>query len=122
MKKAEKGTPGYLDYKKKVEIIRTVIYFGIVAAVFFLGYFQTGTRLNLLTVIAILGWSSGRKSSRGSDSKISIPFHRTGYAEEIENKTKHLTVCYDMVITSEDKIMPVDCIVISGGNIFGYTH
>ena len=43
-------------------------------------------------------------------------------AEEIEGKTKHLTVCYDMVITSEDKIMPVDCIVISGGNIFGYTH
>ena len=38
MKKTAKGTPGYLDYKKKVEIIRTVIYFGIVAAIFFFAY------------------------------------------------------------------------------------
>lgn len=28
----------------------------------------------------------------------------------------------NLVITSEEKIMPVDCIVISGSNIFGYTH
>ena len=38
MKRIEKGTPGYLDYKKKVEIIRTVIYFLLVAAIFTLGY------------------------------------------------------------------------------------
>ena len=55
MKKVQKGAPGYLDYKKKVEIIRTIVYFGIVAAVFILGYSQTGTRLTLLTVVAILG-------------------------------------------------------------------
>ena len=54
MKRIEKGTPGYLDYKKKVEIIRTVIYFLLVAAIFTLGYVQTKTRSNLLTVVAIL--------------------------------------------------------------------
>ena len=56
MKRVAKGNPGYLDYKKKVEIIRTIIYFGMVAAVFTLGYVQTGTRKNLLTIVAILGW------------------------------------------------------------------
>ena len=50
MKRIEKGTPGYLDYKKKVEIIRTVIYFLLVAAIFTLGYVQTKTRSNLLAV------------------------------------------------------------------------
>lgn len=40
MKKIEKGVPGYLDYKKKIEIIRTVIYFGIVAAIFFSDIFR----------------------------------------------------------------------------------
>ena len=54
MKRIQKGTPGYLNYKKKVEILRTVLYFGIVIAIFLLGYFQAGTRLNLLTVVAIL--------------------------------------------------------------------
>ena len=38
MKKVMKGNPGYLEYKKRVELIRTVIYFAIVAAIFFLGY------------------------------------------------------------------------------------
>ena len=65
MKKVEKGLPGYLDYKKKVEIIRTVIYFGIVAAIFFLGYFQTDTRLNLLTVVAVLGCLPASKALVG---------------------------------------------------------
>ena len=65
MKKIEKGVPGYLDYKKKIEIIRTVIYFGIVAAIFFLGYFQTHTRLNLLTVVAVLGCLPASKALVG---------------------------------------------------------
>lgn len=57
MKKVEKGKPGYLNYKKKAEILRTVIYFAIVAAIFLLGYTQTHTRLNLMTVVAVLGAS-----------------------------------------------------------------
>ena len=48
MKKTEKGMPGYLNYKRKIEIIRTLAYFGIVIAILLLGYFQTGTKLNLL--------------------------------------------------------------------------
>ena len=122
MKKVQKGTPGYLDYKKKAEIIRTVIYFAVVAAVFFLGYLQTGTRLNLLTVVAILGCLPAGKALVGVIARFPYPSIGKDRAEEIAGKTKHLTVCYDMVITSEDKIMPVDCIVISGSNIFGYTH
>lgn len=122
MTRVQKGTPGYLDYKKKVEIIRTVIYFGIVAAVFFLGYSQTGTRLNLLTVIAILGCLPAGKALVGVIAR--FPYRSIGQdvADEIKSKTSHLTVCYDLVVTSEEKIMPVDCIVISGSNIFGYTH
>lgn len=122
MKRAEKGTPGYLDYKKKAEIIRTVIYFGIVAAVFFLGYFQTGTRLNLLTVVAILGCLPAGKALVGVIARFPYRSIDQDMAEEIKSKTKHLTACYDMIITSEEKIMPVDCIVISSSNIFGYTH
>ena len=57
MKKVQKGMPGYLNYKKKAEIFRTVIYFGIVILIFLLGYSQTHTRLNMLTVVAVLGLS-----------------------------------------------------------------
>ncbi len=122
MKRVQKGTPGYLDYKKKVEILRTIVYFGIVAAVFFLGYFQTGSRQNLLTVVAILGCLPAAKALVGVIVRFPYRSIDQQRAEEITEKTGHLTVCFDMVITSQDKIMPVDCIVISGNNIFGYTH
>lgn len=122
MKKVKKGTPGYLDYKKKIEIIRAFIYFGIVAAIFLLGYFQTGTRLNLLTVVAVLGCLPAAKVLVGVITRFPYRSIDKERAEEIAEKTGHLTVCYDMVITSREKIMPVDCIVISGNNIFGYTH
>ena len=65
MKKIQKGKPGYLNYKRKVEILRTVIYFVIVLAIFALGYWQTHTRLNLLTVVAILGCLPASKALVG---------------------------------------------------------
>ena len=107
MKKVEKGKPGYLNYKKKAEILRTVIYFAIVAAIFLLGYTQTHTRLNLMTVVAVLGC---------------LPAIDPDRAKEIAKISRHLTVCYDTVITSREKIMPADCFVISGHNLYGYTH
>ena len=65
MKKVLKGNPGYLDYKKKAEILRTVIYFALVAAVFFLGYSQAHTKKNLLTIVAILGCLPASKALVG---------------------------------------------------------
>lgn len=120
MKRTEKGTPGYLDYKRKVEIIRTISYFGIVAAIFTLGYFQTGTRMNLLTVVAAVGCLPSSKALVGVITRIPYRTINSAQAKEIAKKTKHLTVCYDMIITSREKIMPVECIVISGHNIYGY--
>lgn len=65
MKKTEKGMPGYLKYKRTIEIIRTIVYFGIVIAILLLGYFQTGTKLNLLTVVAIVGCLPASKALVG---------------------------------------------------------
>ena len=71
MKKIQKGKPGYLNYKRKVEILRTVIYFVIVLAIFALGYWQTHTRLNLLTVVGDVR-SSGIKGTCRCDRTLSI--------------------------------------------------
>ena len=122
MKRVQKGTPGYLDYKKKVEILRTVIYFGIVAAIFILGYVQTHTRLNMLTVVAVLGCLPSSKALVGVIARFPYGSIENKRVKEIKSVTTHLTVGYDMIITSREKIMPADCIVISGNTVFGYTH
>ncbi len=121
MKKVMKGNPGYLEYKKKVEIIRTVIYFALVAAIFFLGYSQTHSKKNLLTIVAVVGCLPASKALVGVITRFPYPSIAAIRAEEIKSKTSHITVIYDMIITSREKVMPVNCIVLSGNTIFGYT-
>ena len=96
MKKIQKGKPGYLNYKRKVEILRTVIYFVIVLAIFALGYWQTHTRLNLLTVVAILGCLPASKALVGVIARYPYQSIELSQAKEIAGK--------------------------SGHNIYGYTH
>lgn len=121
MKKIQKGCAGYLNYKKKVEIIRTIVYFAIVAAVYFLGYSQTGTNKNLLTVVAIVGCLPACKALVGVITR--FPHHSVSsdFAKDVMEKCPNLTVLFDLVVTSTEKIMPIDVIVISGNKVFGYT-
>lgn len=121
MKTYEKGTPGYLDYKVKAEVVRVIVYFLIVAAIFLLGYSQTHTRKNLLTVVAVVGCLPACKVLVGVITRLPYRSISKKTADEIGAKSKHLTVLYDLVVTSTEKIMPITCIVVSGNTIFGYT-
>lgn len=92
MKKVDKGKFGYLDYKKRIEIIRTAVYFALVAAIFFIGYSQTHTRLNLLTVVAVLGCLPASKALVGVITRFPYPSIPAVRAEEILLRTGHITV------------------------------
>ena len=121
MKRVTKGKPGYLNYKRKAEIIRTIIYFLLVAAVFFLGYSQTHTKKNLLTIVAVVGCLPACKALVGVITRFPYSSIAADKVTKIRSKAAHLTVIYDLIVTSREKIMPIECIVISGSTIFGYT-
>ena len=53
--KIEKGNPGYIKSRKTKYLIWALVEFAVVLAIFILGYVQTGTRKNLLTVVAAVG-------------------------------------------------------------------
>lgn len=121
MTKCEKGTPGYLREKLKTEILRTAVYFAIVAAVFLLGYSQTHSKKNLLTVVAVVGCLPACKALVGVITRIPYKTVDRALADEVASKSPHLTAVYDLVVTSTEKIMPIDCMVISHEKVFGYT-
>ena len=52
---AYRGTRGYLRTQKIYEILRTVLYFAISLSLFIAGWVSTGSRENLLTIVAVLG-------------------------------------------------------------------
>ena len=62
--KATKGEAGYIQARKKQLILKAVLEFGIVIALLILGIWQTHTRLNLLTVVAVLGCLPAAQSLR----------------------------------------------------------
>ena len=60
---AYKGSKDYIHTQKIYEVVRTVLYFGISLSLFAAGYITTGNRLNLLTVVAVLGCLPASKSA-----------------------------------------------------------
>lgn len=119
--KVAKGDAGYIRTRKRKILLKTILEFGIVAALLILGIIETGSRQNLLTVVAILGCLP---ASKALVEFIMVLPHRSiseEMAAEIELNASLLTRAYDMVFTSEKIIMPVEAIVISGNTICGYS-
>lgn len=119
--KIEKGQPGYIKATKMKYLIFAILEFAIVIALVALGYMQTGSKLNLFTVIAVVGCLP---ASKMLVEFITMAPHKSISPEkyqEIEEKAPLLTKVYDTIITGNDKVMPVEAFVISGHTICGYT-
>lgn len=118
--RAEKGEAGYIRTRKFHLTAETVCSFAIVVGLVVVGYLQTKTRLNWLTLIAVLGCLPACRML--VNLIMLIPHHSVNEAKELEisGNTEYLTVLYDLVITSERRSMPVTALVISGNTVCGY--
>lgn len=99
-----------------------VAEFAIVIALVILGYVQTGSRLNLFTVVAVVGCLPAAKMLV---EFIAMSPHQSiepDIYKEIEEKAPLLTKAYDLAITCNEKVMPVEAFVISGHTVCGYTR
>ena len=111
-----KGTYLYLDTQRKYEIARTVLLFGISLALFFTGLIATGTRKNLLTVVAVLGMLPASKSLVSV-----IMFCRfKSFKEKFD--LEGILNAYDMVFTSEKVNYHIAHLCVSGGCVIGFTE
>ena len=111
--KIQKGAAGYVSAKKRRLAMliggAAVLIIGILVA----GYMIYDSRLNWLTIIAIL---ICLPVCRTLVNLIMLLPH-TSISEttemEISGKTENLTVLFDLIITSEKKAMKIDSNVIS---------
>lgn len=122
MKKAIKGTFGYLRRKRSFVLIRTIIYFAIALALFFAGLITTGTRKNLLTIVAVLGLLPASKSLVNLIMYIKATGCSPAAKDTIEKAEGTLIGMYDMYFTSYKKNFAVSHMVVEGKNICGYTE
>ncbi|MBQ2803875.1 MAG: hypothetical protein IJF07_08260, partial [Lachnospiraceae bacterium] len=117
-----KGTPDYLNTQKRYEILRTIIYFAISISLFVAGWIHTGSRENLLTIVAILGCLPACKSVVDMIMFLRYQSCSTDAATQIEAHIGSLKGLFDMVFTSYDKTYQIAHITVRGNTICGYTE
>ena len=116
-----KGKCDYLDTQKKYEIMRTSLYFLISLSLFVTGWITTGNRLNLLTVVAVLGCLPACKSTVGMIMFLKFKSISKADADVIEKNMEGLSGLYDMVFTSYEKNFQVDHLVLKDHTLCGYS-
>lgn len=122
MKKSIKGNFGYIVSKRRWVIIRTILFFGISLAIFAAGWVTTGTRRNLLTVVAVLGCLPACKSMVNMIMYIRASGCSEKSREILMPLEGRLIGMYDMYFTSYQKNFAISHMVVDGKIILGYTE
>ena len=119
--KAYKGEFGYIAYRKKIAIIRTVICLLIVVGLYVTGLIISGSQKNIFSIVAALGclptgWSTVNLIMLLKAASCSEADH-----EEIEKHRGGLLIHYDHVITSYDRNYNINASTVLDKNICCYT-
>ena len=118
--KLQRNDKGYLEAKRNREIIKTIFYFAIPISLLIAGIAATETKMNLLTVAAVLGMLPASRILVTTIMYIkSKGISDEDYAQ-IADLTQPLTGSFDNVFTTYEKTYEVPSLVVRSGNVCGY--
>lgn len=121
IRNVQKGKFGYLKAQRKKQILITVILYAAPLLLFFTGLWQTGTRKNLFTMIAVVGCLPACKWTVNVIMLfLQKPVSRELY-EKIVSHEGSLITAYELTFTAYEKNTSVAAIAICGNEVIGYT-
>ncbi|MCD7955834.1 MAG: hypothetical protein LUG93_08840 [Lachnospiraceae bacterium] len=121
MKKTAKGNWGYIKYEKKKRFLITFFMFLLPLGIYIIGYLTVKSRLNLFTVIAILGCLPACRSAVGLIMMLmQKPMPAERY-EEVKKAAGSLVTGYELIITAYEHTSLVEAAVVCGDQIVCYT-
>lgn len=117
----KKGTYGYLDYNKKHAWVMAALMLSVPIIIFIVSWMINKTRMNVMTVVAILGCLPG--CNQVVRAIMASRYHSIDKKlyEETEDARGDRLALYENVFTSYEKTYFVECLVISGKEVIGYT-
>lgn len=116
-----KGTKNYLDTQRSYELARTAVLFLLSGVLLLAGYLGTGTRLNLLTIVAVLGCLPASKSLVSFIMFCRYKSLSKEILEKIDAHVGKLNALCDMVFTGKEKNFQVDHLVVKGKTVCGFS-
>lgn len=123
--KLTKGCFGYLKKQKNREIIKTIFYFAVSAAVFIMGYAITGSKANLLTVVAVLGCLPASKSAVSMIMYLKAGSCSAACHQALEERFPDMEdtlLLYDLYLTSYQKNFQISAMAVKNNAVCGYTE
>lgn len=120
-RKIPKGSFGYIRNKRFQTTAWTILMFAASLSLFFAGFAATGTKKNLLTVVAVLGILPASKSAVSAFMYIKAKECSPEWKDKFGSLLEQCIPCYDMVFTTYEKSYNVPCLAICAGNVCGLT-
>ena len=120
--KYTKGDYLYLQNRKKMETIKTILFFGISAALYLAGYITTGSNKNYLTIVAVLGCLPASKSAVSMIMNLKVKPCSEQVYKEISEKIGKNAGAYNLYFTSYDKNYDISHIFVKGMTVIGFTE
>ena len=123
----EKGEFGYLNYRKKLNLIKMIVSFAVVAAVLIIGFIVYKTRANIFTVAAIVLVLPAAKMAvayfvvlphKPADNEL----EKDELKEKVESKSGSLGVYYDLIFSNSKKPIGTQAVVVSDAAVIALTN
>lgn len=120
-KKIRKGDFGYIQHEKIRKFLVTLLLFAIPMAAFVGAYLITGTKKNIITVIAMVGCLPACKSLVGFIVMFLQKSMDESSYRKIKEHAKDLVMSYEMYLTTYEKSTFVESFAICGNKVIGYS-
>ena len=119
--KIAKGDYGYIRWEKKRRLLVTLGLFALPLAAFVGGVLVTGTRQNLITVVALVGCLPACRSLVGLIVMgMQKPMTEDSY-RAIREHQGDLVMAYELVLTTYEKNVFLDAFAVCGNKVVGYS-
>ena len=120
--KYTKGDYLYIQNKKKMEIMKTIAFFAISAALYIAGYVTTGSNKNYLTIVAVLGCLPASKSAVSMIMYLKAKGCSEKVYKAITEKIGKKEGAYNLYFTSYDKNYDLSHVFVKGMTVIGFTE
>lgn len=118
--KLQKGDYGYLNKAKLRELIISFVLILMVLIIFYTGYIKYKNTKNIFTVFAAV---SVIPTARFLVSYIVMAPHKVIDRKSYEylNQCKDITLLYDLLVSSKEKILHLEVVAVKDNSIYVYT-
>ena len=117
-----KGDYGYITHRKKVQLIKIIIGVALVIAVLVTGIVTTGSRRNLLTVGSVLLVLPVANIAVNYIAMFCFKKLSNEEAEEFKAASEGKVTSCDMIVTANQKLVPIQVSVVYKNGIVAYSN